>query len=83
VPRIAELQVVRSWAGLRPYTRDKRPLIGPTRVEGFYVAGGHEGLGVTLAMGTGEMIAQQITGQPTSISDATFDPGRFAEVAHG
>ena len=83
VPRISDLQIVRSWAGLRPYTRDKRPLIGPTRIEGFYVAGGHEGLGITLSMGTGEMIAQQITGQPTSIPDSTFDPGRFEEVIHG
>ncbi|MEE2886332.1 MAG: FAD-dependent oxidoreductase [Planctomycetota bacterium] len=83
VPRIADLQLVRSWAGLRPYTRDKRPLIGPSRVEGLYIAGGHEGLGITLSMGTGEMIAQQITGQATSIPDGTFDPGRFEEVVHG
>lgn len=83
VPRIADLQLVRSWAGLRPYTRDKRPLIGESRIEGLYIAGGHEGLGITLSMGTGEMIAQQITGQATTLVPEPFDPKRFEEVVHG
>jgi glycine/D-amino acid oxidase-like deaminating enzyme len=83
VPQIADMQLVRSWAGLRPYTRDKRPLIGPSRIAGYYIAGGHEGLGITLSMGTGEMIAQQITGKPTTLAAETFDPNRFEGTLHG
>jgi glycine/D-amino acid oxidase-like deaminating enzyme len=84
VPRIADLQLVRSWAGLRPYTRDKLPIIGADpRLPGFYMAGGHEGLGITLSLATGELLAQLLTGVETTLDPAPFSPQRFDEVVHG
>ncbi|MHC4919392.1 MAG: NAD(P)/FAD-dependent oxidoreductase [Planctomycetota bacterium] len=86
VPAVLDLTVVRTWAGLRPYTTDKLPILGPVpEVQGLYMACGHEGLGITLALATGELIAQSVTGQETSMDLLPFSLGRFAgyEAAHG
>jgi glycine/D-amino acid oxidase-like deaminating enzyme len=81
VPAVAGLQVVRTWAGLRPYTKDKVPVIGPVgAVPGLFVAGGHEGLGVTLSMATGALLAQAVKGEPLQQPLDPFVPDRFAEV---
>jgi glycine/D-amino acid oxidase-like deaminating enzyme len=48
-PRLAELPIARSWAGLRTFTRDRRPYIGWDRQQPwlFWVAGlgGHGATG--------------------------------------
>ena len=81
VPAVADLQVVRTWAGLRPYTKDKLPVIGPIgAVPGLFVAGGHEGLGITLSMATAELITAVVKGEPLQQSLDPFMPDRFAEV---
>lgn len=49
VPRLDGATVVNDWLGLRTVTPDKRPIVGPTAVDGFVVACGMSGLGVTLA----------------------------------
>lgn len=81
VPALADLQIVRTWAGLRPYTKDKLPVIGPIgAVPGLFVAGGHEGLGITLSMATAELITAVVKGEPLQQSLDPFMPDRFAEV---
>ncbi|MEA3087631.1 MAG: D-hydroxyproline dehydrogenase subunit beta, partial [Paraburkholderia sp.] len=60
LPELAGVNAIRAWTGLRPASSDGLPLIGPT---GFFadddamhpatwLAVGHEGLGVTTALGT-------------------------------
>lgn len=86
VPALADLSVVRTWAGLRPYTMDKLPILGPVReVPGLYMASGHEGLGITLSMVTGELITQSLMGQQESFDLSPFRLERFArkEATHG
>lgn len=57
------VKVIRSYAGLRPWSPDQRPLIGPVEaVPGLYLAAGHEGAGIGLAPVTGRLIADWITG---------------------
>ena len=57
-------------------------VIGPdSRVPGLLHACGHEGAGVGLAAATGHVIAQALTGVPTSIDLAPFAPERF-EASH-
>lgn len=47
VPCIEQLQIIRAFAGLRPYTPDGLPLLGPVKgVNGFFMAAGHEGDGI-------------------------------------
>ena len=63
LPALAGKGVIRSYAGLRPWSPDHLPLIGPVEsVPGFHVATGHEGAGICLAPITGQLIAAWITG---------------------
>jgi len=55
------VKVIRSYAGLRPWSPDHQPLIGPVEaVPGFYLAAGHEGAGIGLAPVTGWLMADWI-----------------------
>ncbi|MBL8724395.1 MAG: FAD-binding oxidoreductase [Planctomycetes bacterium] len=77
-PGLAQASIVRTWVGLRPYSIDKHPLIGPwPPVRGLWVAAGHEGLGITLAPISGRLLAEQITGRPTTIDASPYLPARF------
>jgi len=61
-PKLADLHVIRCFAGLRPCSGDGLPLLGPVPgVEGLFVATGHEGDGVALAPVTGELVADGLT----------------------
>jgi glycine/D-amino acid oxidase-like deaminating enzyme len=63
LPSLAGKGVIRSYAGLRPWSPDHLPVIGPVAgVPGFYVATGHEGAGICLAPITGQLITAWITG---------------------
>ncbi len=63
LPRLACVTMIRSYAGLRPWTPDHLPLIGPVpHIPGFFLATGHEGAGIGLAPITGRLIADWITG---------------------
>ena len=62
IPGIKKLRIIRAFAGLRPYTPDGLPILGRVEsIEGFIMAAGHEGDGITLAPITGEMIAQLVS----------------------
>ena len=61
-PGFKDLNIIRAYAGLRPYTPDGLPILGPVEgLEGFIMAAGHEGDGVTLSPVTGEIIAKVIS----------------------
>ena len=78
-PGLRTASIVRTWVGLRPYSIDKHPLIGPwPHVRGLWIAAGHEGLGISLAPITGRLLAQQIAGLPAEIDHTPYLPARFA-----
>ena len=67
-PRLKSVHAIRTYAGLRPYTPDHRPIIAEAdTVKGFCVATGHEGAGICLGPITGRLISQMITGQETEL----------------
>lgn len=86
IPALKTLQVIRSFAGLRPYTPDGLPILGPVDgVPGFFMAAGHEGDGIALAPITGHLMAQQIVAGHSDMPLDAFNLRRFcamAEVAH-
>ena len=83
MPGLARLPVVRTWTGFRPATPDKLPLIGAwPAVQGLWIAAGHEGLGITTALGTGSMLTDLILGKTPGIDPAPFAPGRAMAGAH-
>jgi len=61
--RCAEHPDAKLWGGLRPVSADGRPIIGPTRVEGLFVNGGHGHMGWTLAGGSAKRLAAAIAEQ--------------------
>lgn len=42
---------------------DHHPIVGPTEIEGFWVANGFSGHGLKLAPGIGSMVARSVTGE--------------------
>jgi D-amino-acid dehydrogenase len=63
---------VEPWAGLRPATPSNVPLIGPTPLAGLYVNAGHGTLGWTLAVGSGQLLADLVVGRATRLDPAPY-----------
>lgn len=76
-PVIKDINIIRSYAGLRPYTPDHLPIVSETEVPGFYVAAGHEGDGIGLSLITGKLVTQMICGEPLEINVDPLRLGRF------
>ncbi|MEN9417138.1 MAG: hypothetical protein RI988_758 [Pseudomonadota bacterium] len=68
------------WTGLRPMTPDSTPVIGATPVRGLFLNTGHGTLGWTMACGSGQLLADLITGRPTAIRS---DDLGLARYGHG
>ncbi|MEX0892856.1 MAG: FAD-dependent oxidoreductase [Gemmatimonadota bacterium] len=82
LPRLAALQMIRTWTGFRPATPDGLPLIGRwPRVPDTWVAVGHEGLGITTALATGRLLAELVTGAAPFLDPAPYDPLREPVVS--
>jgi len=78
LPGLENTQVIRSYAGLRPWSPDHLPLIGPVQsVPGFYLATGHEGAGIGLAPVTGKLIAEWVADTTWSDLADAFLPDRY------
>jgi D-hydroxyproline dehydrogenase subunit beta len=83
MPGLRDVSIIRSWTGFRPATPDKLPLIGRwDAVPGVYIAGGHEGLGITLSLATAEIIADQIAGRTPQVDAAPYSPMRVLSQPH-
>lgn len=85
MPTLALTSAIRTWTGFRPATPDKLPLIGAwEETPGLWIASGHEGLGITTSLGTGQLLADMIAGRNTAIDVVPFAPSRVlsSAVAH-
>jgi D-amino-acid dehydrogenase len=70
--------IIETWRGLRPCTPDGLPIIGrPKYQANLILAAGHAMLGLTLAAGTGQLVADLITNQLPSIDPHPFSATRF------
>ncbi len=58
---------LRPWCGLRPATPTGAPLLGPTAVPGLFLNVGQGALGFTLAMGSGQIVSDLVSGRPAPI----------------
>lgn len=76
-PSLAEAEVERTWAGLRPGSVDTRPYIG--RLPGLdnaVVAAGHKRAGLQLSPATAEAVVDLVLGRPPRMDLTPFLPGR-------
>ena len=71
-------QFLEAWAGFRPYTDDRLPLLGKTSVDGLYVATGHFRHGILLAPITATLITELILRGRPSIDLTPFSLQRFS-----
>ncbi|HEV8123312.1 MAG TPA: FAD-dependent oxidoreductase [Gemmatimonadales bacterium] len=83
-PGLGRMSALRIWTGYRPATPDKLPLIGPWDTDaGTWIATGHEGLGITTALATGEILADLVAGATPKVDPSPFHPRRaMAEISH-
>jgi glycine oxidase len=75
MPALGRWTLIEHWAGLRPRAPDGLPMLGPTRSEGLWLAGGQYRNGILFAPAVAETVADQILGRASPI--AAFDPRRF------
>ncbi|CAM3971967.1 NAD(P)/FAD-dependent oxidoreductase [Bacillus luti] len=79
-PKMADMMVIRSYAGLRPWTEDHLPII--SRVEhipNYFIAAGHEGDGISLAAVTGKVVEELLNEKETIIPIEPLRLSRFTE----
>ncbi len=81
LPDVAELELERAVAGLRPGTPDNAPLVGAGATEGLVLATGHFRNGVLLAPLTARGVASHLSGEAMPAELNVADPARFAEVS--
>jgi glycine oxidase len=71
-----------AYAGLRPATEDRLPIVGPaTDLEGLVYAAGLYRSGILLAPLVAEAVADLVRDGRTRLPVAPFDPARFAAGA--
>jgi sarcosine oxidase subunit beta len=76
VPALKDISIIRSFAGLRPYTSDGLPILGEVEnLKGFIMAAGHEGDGIALSAVTGKIISEIIADGRTSLN---IDMGKLS-----
>ncbi len=85
LPGLADLPILRTWAGFRPATPDNLPVVGPVPGSpGLWVASGHEGVGITTSLSSARILADRLLGRTPPIDPAPFDTQRLARGAsHG
>lgn len=80
MPSLRGMLAVRSWTGFRAATPDKLPLIGPWPGDPtLFLATGHEGLGITTALGTARILVDQIMAAKPQIPVEPYLPSRVAK----
>ena len=78
-PALADVAVIRQWAGMYDVSPDHQPLVGPTaQLQGWWQANGWSGRGMLLAPYLMELLAERFTTGVTPQRLAMFDPDRFA-----
>jgi D-arginine dehydrogenase len=78
-PAFVDLPVRRSWACLRTFAPDRRPVIGfDPDLPGLFHVAGLGGFGMSCSAGVGDLAAALIAGrQPAWIDPAEVSPARF------
>lgn len=81
-PALANVAVIRQWAGMYDVSPDHQPLVGPThQLDGWWQANGWSGRGMLLGPYLAELLAERFVTGATPERLAGFDPDRFAADA--
>ncbi|MXV62336.1 FAD-dependent oxidoreductase [Natronorubrum sp. JWXQ-INN-674] len=77
VPALEDASVADEWVGLRTVTPDGRPIVGETNVDGFVVACGMTGQGITLAPAVADVVYGVLEEDLAGESRDRLSPDRF------
>lgn len=79
VPRLKDANLVSAWAGLRPFSHDNLPYLGPVPdLAGAFVATGHYRSGILLAPITGLLVKEMILQQPSTLPREPYEMTRLS-----
>ncbi len=79
LPGLRAVRAIRIWTGFRPATPDGRPYLGAVPgTRNLWVAAGHEGLGITTALGSARLLMDLFLGRAPLIDPAPYSPARVA-----
>lgn len=76
-PAVRGFKRVDAWAGLRPFPKDRMPLLGETKVRGLYAAGGYYRSGILIGPYAGYLLAKGILSGKMPRVLTPFSPKRF------
>jgi sarcosine oxidase subunit beta len=80
LPKLKHTNIIRTFAGLRPFSDDNHFIIDEVEeVNGLVLATGHHGEGIALAPATGRLVAELLTKSRTSCSIEQFSYYRFRD----
>ncbi len=75
MPALRDWEVAEHWVGLRPSSPDGLPILGPTIVEGLYVASGQNRNGILFAPAVADALCRLVLERVNDMP--AFDPRRF------
>ena len=82
LPGLSEIDLVETWAGLRPGAPDNAPIIG-TGDDGIVYATGHYRNGILTAPVTATAVVALVQGRQPPVDLSPFSPGRFESTQDG
>jgi D-amino-acid dehydrogenase len=71
------------WTGLRPMTPDGTPVVGRTPLSNLFLNTGHGTLGWTMSCGSGQLLADLISGKQTAIKADDLSVFRYLGETQG
>ncbi|WP_409307758.1 D-amino acid dehydrogenase [Pectobacterium sp. B1J-3] len=77
-PHAGHIEQAVFWTGLRPMTPDGTPLVGRSPLKNLYLNTGHGTLGWTMACGSGQLLADIISGKTPDIQSDDLSLQRYA-----
>ncbi|MFP4596792.1 MAG: glycine oxidase ThiO [Persicimonas sp.] len=77
MPGIYDLEFRDTWTGFRPMSLDDAPLMGPSSVDGLWMACGHGRHGILLSAITADVMAQAVEEGKMPEGYEVFGPQRF------
>lgn len=76
-PNGGNIEQAKFWTGLRPMTPDGTPMVGKTPIKNLYLNTGHGTLGWTMACGSGQLLADIISGITPAIPSEDLSVARY------
>lgn len=77
-PNCGPVEQATFWTGLRPMTPDGTPLVGRSPLQNLYLNTGHGTLGWTMGCGSGQLLADIISGKTPAIEYDDLSFSRYA-----